>query len=110
MLSAVLAMAAVACAGSENQKPDGAADANDYVLDGGDVTADGPDVDLGDLVTTWIHPAGMRAFTYERSQAASTAQLQGLFEAGFDVVSANTGANDVQARINVNQAHGVDPP
>jgi glycerophosphoryl diester phosphodiesterase len=68
------------------------------------------DVELGDLVTTRLHPAGMRSFTYESSQTASVAHLQGLFEAGFDVVSANTGANDVQARINVNQARGVVPP
>jgi len=69
-----------------------------------------PDVDLGDLVATRIHPAGMRTFTYLKAELATVAQLQALFEKGFDVVSANAGANAVQARINVNQARGVEPP
>lgn len=69
-----------------------------------------PDVDIGDLVATRIHPAGLRAFTYLKAELATVAQLQALFEKGYDVVSANAGANAVQARINVNQARGVDPP
>jgi len=69
-----------------------------------------PDVDLGDLVATRIHPAGLRSFTYDSAQVATVAHLQGLFETGFDVVSSNAGANDVQARINANQSRGVSPP
>ncbi len=69
-----------------------------------------PTVTLGDLVTTRLHPAGVRSFTYEDSQFATTGDLQALFEAGYDVVSANTGANAVEARIAVNQARGVTPP
>lgn len=69
-----------------------------------------PDVDIGDLTATRIHPAGLRTFTYQDAELATVSMLQGLFEKGFDVVSANAGANAVQARINVNQARGVNPP
>ncbi len=69
-----------------------------------------PDVDIGDLTDSRIHPAGLRTFTYQDAELATVSQLQALFEKGFDVVSANSGANAVQARINVNQARGVDPP
>jgi len=69
-----------------------------------------PDVDIGDLTDTRIHPAGLRTFTYQDAELATVSMLQALFEKGFDVVSANAGANAVEARINVNQARGVDPP
>ncbi len=69
-----------------------------------------PSVQLGNLVTAKLHPAGVRAFAYDNSATASVAELQGLFTEGFDVVSAQTGANDVQARIAVNTARGVSPP
>jgi hypothetical protein len=69
-----------------------------------------PDVDIGDLTESRIHPAGLRTFTYQDAELATVSQLQALFEKGFDVVSANAGANAVQARISVNQARGVDPP
>jgi glycerophosphoryl diester phosphodiesterase len=69
-----------------------------------------PDVDIGDLTASRIHPAGLRTFTYQDAELATVAMLQALFEKGFDVVSANAGANAVEARINVNQSRGVDPP
>jgi Glycerophosphoryl diester phosphodiesterase family len=69
-----------------------------------------PSVQLGNLVTTKLHPAGVRAFAFDNSATASVAELQGLFTEGFDVVSAQTGANDVQARIAVNTSRGVSPP
>jgi glycerophosphoryl diester phosphodiesterase len=67
-------------------------------------------VSLGTLVTARLHPAGVRAFTYDSSATASAAELKALFDSGYDVVSAQTGANDVQARIQVNTARGVSPP
>lgn len=69
-----------------------------------------PDVDMGDLVATRLHPAGVRSFSYLSTQTATVAQLQALFEQGHDVVSANAGANAVQARININQERAVSPP
>jgi len=69
-----------------------------------------PDVDIGDLTVSRIHPAGLRTFTYQDAELATVSMLQALFEKGFDVVSANAGANAVEARINVNQDRGVDPP
>lgn len=67
-------------------------------------------MDIGDLTSSRIHPAGLRTFTCLSTELATVSQLQALFEKGYDVVSANAGANAVQARINVNQARGVDPP
>jgi glycerophosphoryl diester phosphodiesterase len=69
-----------------------------------------PTVSLGTLVTAKLHPAGVRAFTYDDTTAASPALLQGHYQAGFDVVSANATDNLLQARIAVNQSRGVSPP
>jgi hypothetical protein len=69
-----------------------------------------PSVQLGNLVTARLHPAGVRSFTYDSSATAGVAELQALYQKGFDVVSAQTGANNVKARIAVNQSRGVSPP
>ncbi len=69
-----------------------------------------PTVDLGDLVTTRLHPAGVRAFTYDDGSIVTKAQLEAHFDAGFDVVSANAALRDVEARVDANQARGVTPP
>jgi len=68
-----------------------------------------PDIELGDLVATKLHPAGIRTFTYEDAKLASEGDFQSLFETGYDVVSANDAAV-VSARIKVNQDRGVTPP
>ena len=49
-------------------------------------------------------------FTYDSSGTASTAELQGLFDKGFDVVSSNVTANNLAARKAVNGARGITPP
>jgi hypothetical protein len=69
-----------------------------------------PSVALGNLVSARLHPNGVRAFTYEKSQTASTAQLKSYFDAGYDVVSSNVNSNAVAARIMVNTARGLSPP
>ena len=61
-------------------------------------------------MTARLHPAGIRAFTYEKADLATVAQLQGFYDQGYDVLSANAAARAVQARIAVNQARGVTPP
>lgn len=62
------------------------------------------------LVTTKLHPKGVRSFIYDSGAATSEAQLKGYFDSGFDVVSANATANNVKARVAVNKARGVTPP
>lgn len=69
-----------------------------------------PDVQLGDLITTKLHPAGVRAFTYDDSTSATVQQLKAHFDAGYDVVSSQLNDRNVQARQMVNQARGVTPP
>jgi len=69
-----------------------------------------PDEEIGDLTAARLHPAGVRSFTYESSSLASTSHLQDLYSRGYDVVSANTGAEVVAARQAMNQARGVTPP
>ncbi len=69
-----------------------------------------PTVSVGTITTTKLHPAGVRSFTYTSSPTATVADLKALFDGGYDVVSAQTAANDVQARIQVNQSRGVTPP
>jgi hypothetical protein len=69
-----------------------------------------PSVHLDTLAATKLHPAGVRAFTYDDSSTATAQSLKALFDEGFDVVSSNLTAPDVQARIQVNQARGVIPP
>lgn len=64
----------------------------------------------GALVASKIHPAGMRAFTYDSGAAASVAQLTDHFDRGFDVVSANATGNAVKARAATNTKRAVAPP
>jgi hypothetical protein len=69
-----------------------------------------PSVQLNGMAASKLHPAGVRAFTYDNSSTATSATLKALFDQGYDVVSSNLTAPDVQARIQVNQMHGVSPP
>ena len=69
-----------------------------------------PTVALSGLAATKLHPAGVRAFTYDNSSTATAQTLKALFDQGYDVVSSNLTAPDVQARMQVNQARGVTPP
>ena len=69
-----------------------------------------PSAQTSTLVTTKLHPANVRAFTYDSSATASVAELTALFDQGFDVVSANATANNGAARVAVNNGRGVTPP
>jgi hypothetical protein len=69
-----------------------------------------PGVDIGTMVPDRLHPAGVRAFIYDSAASPSVAQLQAHYTAGFDAVSSQSGTNGVQARANVNAAHGLTPP
>jgi hypothetical protein len=69
-----------------------------------------PGVDIGTIVPDRLHPAGIRSFIYDDTSPASVALLEGHYNAGFDVVSSQTGPNVTQARIDVNTARGVTPP
>lgn len=68
-----------------------------------------PTDEVADLVTTRLHPAGVRSFTYDRT-AQSVEEIRGLYDHGFDVVSTQFGDNGVAARVQVNEARGVSPP
>ena len=63
-----------------------------------------------DAITKKIHPAGLRTFTYLKSETASEADLQALYDQGFDVVSSNVNGENVKARIATNTAHSISPP
>ena len=69
-----------------------------------------PSIALNGLAAQKIHPGGARAFTYDNSSTATAQTLKALFDQGYDVVSSNLTAPDVQARIQVNQARGINPP
>ena len=69
-----------------------------------------PGVALGTLVTDKLHPAGIRSFTYDSAAAPTTDQLSAHYQAGYDVVSSQSGPNGVAARQQANTAHGVIPP
>ena len=68
-----------------------------------------PTVAVSSLVTTRLHPAGIRSFTYDKN-ASSTPAIKALFDASFDAVSTNATVNMVQARTQVNTARAVTPP
>ena len=68
-----------------------------------------PNMDVSSLVTTRLHPAGIRSFTYDKN-ASTTPAIKALFDAGFDVVSTNANPSSVQARVQVNTARAVTPP
>ena len=69
-----------------------------------------PTVQLGTIVTAKLRPAGMRSFTYDSAASPTVQQLRDHFDQGFQVVSAQNAANDLQARQGANQAGGVSPP
>ncbi len=69
-----------------------------------------PTVQVGALVTTRLHSAGVRAFTYTAAAAPTVAELKALYDQGYDVVSSQGAANNVQARKQVNLSRGVSPP
>jgi len=69
-----------------------------------------PSVAVASITSTKLHPANVRSFTYDSSLTASVQQIVAYFNGGYDVVSAQTAANAVQARIQVNQARGISPP
>jgi glycerophosphoryl diester phosphodiesterase len=69
-----------------------------------------PDPSVPTIVSTKLHPHGMRSFTYDSSATAQVADLVAHYDQGFDVVSTQQGANGVTARMQANQARGVTPP
>jgi glycerophosphoryl diester phosphodiesterase len=69
-----------------------------------------PSVDVSTLTPSRLHPAGIRSFVYTNALGPSVADLQALYEDGYDVVSSQGSSNGVKARIAVNQSHGVSPP
>jgi len=69
-----------------------------------------PGVDIGTLPATKLHPAGVRAFIYDNAASPTVAQLKAHYDAGFDVVSSQSGPNGVEARVQANTARGVSPP
>ena len=69
-----------------------------------------PTVTVGTLITGKLHPAGLRAFSYDSPSTVTESDLKGLYDAGYDVVSSNTTGNGVAARMMVNQARGITPP
>jgi glycerophosphoryl diester phosphodiesterase len=68
-----------------------------------------PALAVSSLVSTRLHPAGIRSFTYDKNASTAPA-VKALFDASFDAVSTNANAAAVQARIQVNTARGVTPP
>jgi hypothetical protein len=69
-----------------------------------------PSAQIAMLVSSRLHPAGIRSFTYDSSVTALVSDLEALYTQGFDVVSSQSGTNGVQARTAINQANGVSPP
>ncbi len=69
-----------------------------------------PNVSIATLVTTRLHPAGIRSFTYDESQTLTVAAIKAHFDQGADVVSTNLNSKSVQARVQVNTARGITPP
>ena len=52
----------------------------------------------------------MRSFIYDDGTIVTVPTQVGYFDGGYDVVSTNSGANGVQARMIVNTARGISPP
>ena len=69
-----------------------------------------PTVSVATVTAQKLHPAGVRSFTYTNAAVPSVAELKALYDSGFDIVSAQSAANNVQARIQVNQARSISPP
>jgi glycerophosphoryl diester phosphodiesterase len=68
-----------------------------------------PNMAVDTLVTTRLHPAGIRSFTYDKN-ASTTPAIKALFDAKFDVVSTNANVASVAARVQVNTAQSITPP
>lgn len=69
-----------------------------------------PGVAIGSLVSTRLHPAGLRSFIYDKNGLISPSQIKAYYNQGFDVVSTNQAKNSVTARQQINTARGVTPP
>ncbi len=69
-----------------------------------------PTLDLGDVVSAKLHPAGVRGFVYDDAASPTVDQLEAHYTAGADVVSSQSGPIGVAARVMVNTAHGLTPP
>jgi glycerophosphoryl diester phosphodiesterase len=61
-------------------------------------------------ISTKIHPAGLRSFTYVKSEASTESDFKALFDQGYDVVSSNAASENLKARIAANTAKGISPP
>jgi Glycerophosphoryl diester phosphodiesterase family len=70
----------------------------------------GPPTMLGSVVTSTLHPAGVRSFIYDDGTIVTEQTQVGYFDGGYDVVSTNSGANGVAARIVINTMRGISPP
>ncbi len=69
-----------------------------------------PEIDIGAVVAERLHPAGVRAFVYDNAGSPTVTQLEAHYDAGFDVVSSQSGPKGVEARMHVNTARGLTPP
>ena len=69
-----------------------------------------PSVAIGTLITDTLHPAGVRAFTYDDTATPTVSELEAYYAAGYDAVSSQSGPNGVQARVMENTTLGVTPP
>lgn len=62
------------------------------------------------LITTKLHPAGVRAFTSTPIHNPTAEDHQALFDSGFDVVMTYDLATGMKVREAVNESRGVSPP
>jgi len=62
------------------------------------------------LISSKLHPAGIRAFTSTDSKNPTAANHQALYDEGFDVVMTYSLTNGLPVRQAVNTARGVSPP
>jgi len=69
-----------------------------------------PGVAIGSLVATRLHPAGIRAFIYDKNGLLSPGQVKAYYTQGFDAVSANVAKNTVTARQQAKTSRGGTPP
>lgn len=69
-----------------------------------------PGAPVAGLIMNRIHPAGLKAFIYDNDATPTVTSLLAHYNLGFDAVSAQKGAPNVQARIQTNQAAGISPP
>jgi glycerophosphoryl diester phosphodiesterase len=67
-------------------------------------------VALTSLVTTQLHPAGVRAFSSIASVSASAQDHENLWNEGFDVVMTNSFSAGHDGRVAINTMRGLSPP